>query len=87
MEQSIQQVKANTPDNDLANGVSLTQLAVAPTNYNQYLNLVLRDAVFYPPREVYRNQRTVDNARALRQLSSDRLHKQMVDQQYGGSRE
>jgi hypothetical protein len=87
VEQSIQQVKANTPDNDLANGVSLTQLAVAPTNYNQYLNLVLRDAVFYPPREVYRNQRTVDNARALRQLSSDRLHKQMVDQQYGGSRE
>jgi hypothetical protein len=86
-EQSTQQVKANTPDNDLANGVSLTQLAVAPANYNQYLNLVLRDAAFYPSREVYRNQRTVDNARALRQLSSDRLHKQMVDQQYGGSRE
>lgn len=86
-EQPTQQVKANTPDNDLANGVSLTQLAVAPVNYNQYLSFVLRDAAFYPPREVYRNQRTVDNARALRQLSSDRLHQQMVDQQYGGSRE
>lgn len=87
MEQSIQQVKTNTPDNDLANGVSLTQLAVAPVNYNQYLSFVLRDAAFYPPREVYKNQRTVDNARALRQLSSDKLHQQMVDQQYGGSRE
>lgn len=86
-EQPTQQVKANTTDNDLANGVSLTQLAVAPANYNQYLSFVLRDAAFYPPREVYRNQRTVDNARALRQLSSDRLHQQMVDQQYGGSRE
>ena len=86
-EQPTQQVKTNTIDNDLANGVSLTQLAVAPANYNQYLSFVLRDAAFYPPREVYRNQRTVDNARALRQLSSDRLHQQMVDQQYGGSRE
>lgn len=86
-EHPTQQVKTNTTDNDLANGVSLTQLAVAPANYNQYLSFVLRDAAFYPPREVYRNQRTVDNARALRQLSSDRLHQQMVDQQYGGSRE
>lgn len=84
---SLQQLKSNQPDNDLATGVPITQLAVAPTGYNQYLNFVLQDAAFYPSKEVYRNQRTVDNARALRQLSSDRLHQQMIDQQYGGSRE
>ena len=84
---SSQQLKSNQPDNDLATGVPITQLAVAPTGYNQYLNFVLQDAAFYPSKEVYRNQRTVDNARALRQLSSDRLHQQMIDQQYGDSRE
>ena len=44
--------------------------------------VALTDANFYAPKEIYRNQRTVDNARALRQLASDRLHQQMVDQQY-----
>lgn len=77
-----QQVKSNTSDNDLAIGVPLTQLAIAPAGYNQYLNFVLQDVSFYPAREVYRNQRTVDNARALRQLSSDGLHQQMINQQY-----
>jgi hypothetical protein len=45
----------------------------------------LRDAQFYAPREVYRNQQTVDNRNALRLLngSSDRLHKELVEQQYG----
>jgi hypothetical protein len=79
---TTQQLRANTADNSLAGGVSLTQLAVAPSGYAQYLNFALQDATFYPSREVYRNQRTVDNARALRQLSSDNLHKQMIDQQW-----
>jgi hypothetical protein len=79
---TTQQLRANTADNSLADGVSLTQLAVAPSGYAQYLNFALQDATFYSSREVYRNQRTVDNARALRQLSSDNLHKQMIDQQW-----
>jgi hypothetical protein len=79
---TTQQLRANTADNSLAGGVNLTQLAVAPSGYAQYLNFALQDATFYSSREVYRNQRTVDNARALRQLSSDNLHKQMIDQQW-----
>ena len=69
-------------DNDLANGVQLAQLSVVPIGFNQYTNLVLRDAAFYAPKEIYRNQRTIDNVRALRNLSSDRLHEEMVNQQY-----
>lgn len=80
--QSTQQVKSNTSDNSLAGSVTLAQIAVMPGGYAQYLTLALVDASFYPAKEVYRNQRTVDNARALRQLSSDRLHQQMIDQQW-----
>lgn len=80
--QSTQQVKSNTPDNSLAGNVTLAQIAVVPGGYAQYLTLALVDASFYPAKEVYRNQRTIDNARALRQLSSDRLHQQMIDQQW-----
>jgi len=80
--QTTQQIKSNTTDNELATGIPLTQLATAPTGYNQYLNFVLQDASFYPVKEVYRNQRIVDNSRVLRQLSSDSVHQQMIDQQY-----
>ena len=81
-ELSKSSVKQNVQDNDLAIGVPLTQLAVAPIGYSQYTNLVLKDAAFYAPKEIYRNQKTVDNVRALRQMASDRLHQEMVDQQY-----
>lgn len=75
-------VNTNTGDNDAAGGVSINRMALAPTGYGDYLNFALKDAAFYAPREVYKNQRTVDNARALRQLSSDVRHREMVEQQY-----
>jgi len=73
--------KQNIQDNDAAAGVSIDNLARAPVGFNTYL-VALSDVNFYAPKEIYRNQRTVDNVRALRQLSSDRLHQEMVDQQY-----
>ena len=81
-EQTTTVVRNNVQDNEAAGGVTLTQLAVAPIGYNQYINFVLKDAAFYTPKEIYRGQKTIDNARALRQLASDRLHQEMVDQQY-----
>lgn len=69
-------------DNDIAGTVVLAQIAVVPVGYNQYLNLVLKDSVFYQPKEIYRNQRTTDNNRALQNLRSDQLHQQMIDQQW-----
>ena len=68
--------------NDLAGDKDLQQMAVVPTGFLQYTQLALTDATFYSTRPVYQNQRVVDNQRALRQLSSDRLHEQMVNQQY-----
>ena len=75
-------VNKNAGDNDIAGGVSINKMALAPTGYGDYLTLAMRDAAFYAPKEVYRNQRNVDNARALRQMTSDSKHKEMVEMQY-----
>ena len=77
----LSSVNKNAQNNDAAGNVTLESIAKQPVGYAQYFGM-LPDVPFYAPREVYRNQKTVDNARALRQLSTDRLHQQMVDQQY-----
>jgi len=74
-------VKSSVQDNDAAAGVSIDTIARTPVGFNSYM-VALTDASFYSPKEIYRNQKTIDNVRALRQLASDRLHQQMVDQQY-----
>lgn len=75
-------VKSNTADNDLAGGVSISQIARVPAGFDVYQNLAIREIAFYQPREIYRGQRTVDNVRALRSLGQDAKHQEMVDQQY-----
>ena len=81
---STSTVKRNVANNELAGGIDLTKIAVQPVGFNNYMNLTLSDASFYAPREVYQNQRVVDNARAQRLLqgASDRLHQEMVNSQY-----
>ena len=76
-------VNQKATDNDAAVGVTLASIATQPRGYESYFS-VLQDAQFYAPKEIYRGQKTVDNARALRQLSSDRLHQEMVNQQFNG---
>lgn len=76
-----QQVKSNIQDNDAAAGVSIDTIAKTPVGFNSY-TIALTDVAFYAPKEIYRNQRVVDNQRALRQLSSDRLHQEMIELQY-----
>jgi len=74
-------VKKNVDNNELAGNITIESIAKQPANYSQYF-FMIPDVAFYAPKEIYRNQKTVDNVRALRQMSSDRLHQQMVDQQY-----
>lgn len=80
-EQKTDSVNKNVQPNELAGGVDLTQMAIQPTGYQAY-STALPDVAFYAPREIYRNQVNVDNARLLRGLGSDRLHQEMVNQQY-----
>jgi hypothetical protein len=79
-ETKIAAVKQNVQENDAA-GISISNIAKTPIGFNSYL-VALVDAPFYSSKDIYRNQRVVDNQKALRQLSSDRLHRQMIDQQY-----
>ena len=85
MQENIQpqtsSVNRNVQPNDLAGGIDLASMALQPKGFEAY-SFTLRDAAFYEPKEVYKGQTVVDNVRALRQLGSDRLHKEMVDQQY-----
>ena len=85
MQENTQQqtgtVNRNVQPNDLAGGVDLASMATTPAGFNAY-SIVLRDTAFYEPKEIYKGQRVVDNVRALRQMSSDSVHKQMVDMQY-----
>jgi hypothetical protein len=77
-------VKKDVQNNELAGGVDLSKMAIQPAGFNDYMNLALTDAAFYGPKEVYQNQRVVDNARAQRLLqgASDRMHQEMVNSQY-----
>lgn len=75
-------VNRNVGNNDVAGGVDITKMAQLPTGYADYMNLALKDVAFYTPKEVYKNQQNVDNARALRQLTNDSRHQEMVEQQY-----
>lgn len=67
---------------DGMSGGDMNSLTVMPANFNDYLTQQMQDAQFYASKEIYRGQRNVDNARALRGLGTDRLHQQMVEQQY-----
>ena len=80
---SMSSVNKNVQPNELAGGVDIASMASVPAGFNAY-SFVLKDAAFYEPKEVYKNQRTVDNERVLRGLTrgSDSLHQQMVDSQY-----
>jgi hypothetical protein len=80
-EQRTDFVNKNVQPNELAGGVDLTRMATQPAGFQTY-SAVMPDVAFYAPREIYRNQVNVDNARLLRGLGSDRLHQEMVNQQY-----
>jgi hypothetical protein len=83
-EQSTETVKKNVQTNELAGGVDIASIATQPRGFDVYSITVMKDGTFYAPKDIYGNQKTIDNARALRSLSSDRLHQEMVDQQYKG---
>ena len=74
-------VKHNVANNELAGDIALASLGTVPQGFDAY-STTMPDGSFYAPREIYQGQRNVDNVRALRGLGTDRLHQEMVDQQY-----
>lgn len=84
MEQQMDTVKKNVLPNELAGGVDLAAMALVPRGYETYSIVTLRDAPFYKSEAIYKDNKTIDNARVLRGLTggSDALHQRMVDSQY-----
>jgi hypothetical protein len=79
--QQTSAVNRNVQPNELAGAVDIANLARQPVGYQAY-STAMPDVAFYAPREIYRNQVNVDNTRLLRGLGSDKLHQEMVNQQY-----
>ena len=75
------QPRSVQPPAELAGGPSVVAFQTG-VDITAYTNVVMRDAAFYAPREIYRGQQTVDNRQALRGLGTDRLHQDMIDQQW-----
>jgi hypothetical protein len=82
VDQPQQTQRRDIAPNELAVGVNLAQMATIPQGYASYTNFILRDASFYEPKEVYKNQTVVDNIRVLRGLGSDQKHQDLVNLQY-----
>jgi len=84
MEQQMDTVKKNVLPNELAGGVDIAAMAMIPKGYEVYSIVTLRDVPFYKPEAIYKDNKTVDNARVLRGLTggSDAKHQEMVNQQY-----
>jgi hypothetical protein len=81
-EQKTETVKQNVQNNELAGNVTLASLGATPQGFQAY-SITMPDSSFYAPKEIYRNQRTVDNPAGRRLFGgSDRMHQEMVDQQY-----
>jgi hypothetical protein len=80
-EQKTETVNKNILPNELAGAVDINKMAIQPAGYQAY-SIMMPDVAFYAPKEIYKNQVNVDNVRLLRGLSSDRLHQEMVNQQY-----
>jgi hypothetical protein len=80
-EQKTESVNRNVQPNELAGNVDIARMATQPQGYQAY-SMMMPDVAFYAPKEIYKNQVNVDNVRLLRGLGSDRLHQEMVNQQY-----
>jgi len=80
-QQQPQQQAKKQPNEAAAGGVSMDAFAKAPAGFSAY-QTSMADAAFYEPKEIYKGQVNVDNRKALRGLGSDRLHQEMVRQQY-----
>jgi len=63
--------------------IAMASMAEVP-GFAAYQEVKIPDAMFYKVEDIYRKATIQDNARALRQLNqrSDRIHKEMVDEQY-----
>jgi hypothetical protein len=78
-----QENRQEQKDKGINKGVSSnTELGAEIPLFSVYAQVMLPDNPFYAPKQVYKNQRVVDNNRLLRSLSNDARFEQLINQQY-----
>jgi hypothetical protein len=81
-ERKTDRIRQNVADSELAAGVTLASLGTAPQGFQAY-SFIMPDSSFYPPKEIYKNQKVIDSPAARGLMGrSDRLHQEMIDAQY-----
>ena len=78
-------VNQTVKDNDAASdGPKIEMIATTNPGFDLYQSTFIKDANFYQPKDIYKNQANVDNQRAVRSLNfkNDILHQQLIQQQY-----
>ena len=77
-------VKKDAKENEASVGVNLADITKSQLDLSVYSNQALKDTQFYKSEEIYKNQTVTDNRRAQRLLNgaNDRLHNEMIKQQY-----
>ncbi len=70
--------------NDMDSISTIAALTQSPLGFDSYLKGILVDGNMYAPKEIYKNQRVIDNRRAERilNLQSDARYEEMVNKQY-----
>lgn len=70
--------------NDMDSNTTIAALVQSPIGFESYMRGTLADGQMYAPKEIYKNQRVVDNRRVERilNLQSDLRYDELVNQQY-----
>jgi hypothetical protein len=79
---SLQMSQSNTEVKDRGINKSVVANLELGQQLPLFTPLTLPDAPFYKPRQIYRNQKVVDNSRLLKSLNSERKFLEIIDGQY-----
>jgi hypothetical protein len=75
---------AKSMEDQMANQSAVISAMGSTPGFNSYTTASLKDALFYKPFEIYKQQQTVDNVRLLRGMygPSEFRHQQLINSQY-----
>jgi hypothetical protein len=83
-ERQTQAVKRKVEPNEMDSVTTIAALTQSPLGFDAYLRGQIQDGNLYAPKEIYKNQKVIDNRRAERILNmqSDARYEEMVNKQY-----
>ncbi len=83
-EKQTQTTRRKGEPNEMDSATTIAALTQTPVGFDAYLKGQLTDGTMYAPKEIYKNQKVIDNKRVERilNLQSDIRYEEMVNKQY-----